>query len=377
MFHHNKNNSSSSSSSNSKLGGLFHHNNKSTSTTSTTTSTTYGGVGTGYQQHGSTASDWDHYAVRHEEALIGDPIPVVNNNLNLAADRSHLDSNLHNSLGSSGNSSLSGNSKNNALPTPYDKNGNLLTGPVTANGPLAGNYSSGTVVENNLAGNGQTWGSAAWGGEPLYGGSSSAPLYGYRDQRDVATPLLPDNPWTHNELGRDYSDAYRTGTLPYSSINSTFVAPPVTESYHTSGPNGEIIDGTVTRQVREDILPPLNGLGTNTTSNTTTVVKEKIIPLASSIPIAPMPAVRSAPVVESIRVEPAILVEETILPTSRGIAIVETETPVEVLEINDSEASSNLSSGYGSSSLAGDSSSKVPPMAWYNNSSNVNQTRAI
>jgi len=414
MFHHNKNNTDNSSSSSNKKGlsGLFHHNKSSSTTSSTSTSTTYP-VGTGYQQHGSTASDWDHYAVRHEEALIGDPIPIVDNNLNLAANRSQLDSNLHNNLGSSGNLNSSGksSSKSSNLPSGYDKNGNPLIGPVTANGPLAGNYSSGTVVEKNLArgpgkrtntganddylaANGQTWGSAAWGSEPLYGGRTSAPLYGYRDQRDVATPLLPDNPWTHNELGRDYLDAYRNGSLPYSSINNVFVAPPVTESFHNVGPNGEIIDGTVTRQVREEIVPPIGGLGTNTTASTTTTVKEKIIPVdeviiaSSSIPIPPpLPstdfsrnASQNIDIVDtgasSIPIPPP-------MPASDFNRNAPLAQPIEVIEVTETFNSTSISdsslSGSGSSSnyQASNLDSKIPPMSWYNSSSNLNQTKAI
>jgi len=297
---------------------------------------------------GSTRSDWDHYAVRHEEALIGDPLPIMNNNLNMAAQQYQSGGNGPYGPGALGRGPVnhgyddSHYDKRHPAPTNLDKFGNPMIGPVTANGPLAGNYSSGTVVERNLVqgpGRGRTrsgfqddvggreWGSAAWGSEPLYGagpgsrgGWGNEPLFGYRDGRDRATPLLPDNPWTHNELGRDYSDGYRYGTLPYSSINNTFVAPPVTENYTTYGPNGERIEGTRTRVIREEIVPPVGGLGQHTTTQSTRTIKDEIIPISHNHSH------------EVINVHPGVAVTDRITQLPNGGAVVtETRTPVNVV----------------------------------------------
>jgi len=312
MFHRNRNQQQQDP--NSQQGG--HHwfgkrqpnNTQSTSTTTTSYGPSYGPRPAYYRDpysEGSTRSDWDHYAVRHEEALIGDPLPIVDNGLNLASNRYNGNQSGGGNVGPMGvplnyNDSAYGNK---GLPRNVDKYGNPLIGPVTANGPLAGNYSSGTLVERNLVqgpgrrtrtgfvddyDGGRQYSSAAWGSEPLYGnrgGYGAEPLYGYRDSRDRATPLLPDNPWTHNELGRDYEDAYRTGTLAYSSINNVFTAPPVTESFTRTGPNGELIEGTRTTIVREEIVPPVgDGLGTTTSSTSTKIVKDHIVPQPGMAP---------------------------------------------------------------------------------------------
>jgi len=282
---------------------------------------------------GSTRSDWDHYAVRHEEALIGDPVPIMNNNLNLA--NHHAWNGQNAAHGPYGNGPLSNGPVNHGYDDAHynkrhpvhnglDKHGNPLVGPVTANGPLPGNYSSGTVVEKNFVrgvGKGRTqtgfiddpayggrqWQSAAWGGEPLFGGPSgqslygnhpgggawgSTPLYGYRDGREYgrATPLLPDNPWTHNELGRDWEDGYRRGTIPYSSINNAFTQPSTTESFVEYGPNGERIEGYRTRTVREDIVPPTRALGQTTESSTTKKVTDVVTPVVEVVPVVPVVA---------------------------------------------------------------------------------------
>jgi len=312
---------------------------------------------------GSTRSDWDHYAVRHEEALIGDPLPIMNNNLNLAANQSGAHYNgpygqgpLANGPVNHGYDDAHYNKRHPAFNN-LTKRGVPMVGPVTANGPLPGNLSSGTIVERNFVqgpgaartrtgmiddpayGNRQ-WGSAAWGvapayeddyaygrgghgqslygngptgghGQSLYGNGptggmgpaagpawGNTPLYGFRDSRSLgqATPLLPDNPWTHNELGRDWEDGYRRGTIPYSSINNQFVQPSVTENFVEYGPNGERIEGYRTRTVREDIVPPVGALGQTTESTTTKTTKDVVVPgvanvgAATHVPQVPIPA---------------------------------------------------------------------------------------
>jgi len=282
---------------------------------------------------GSTRSDWDHYAVRHEEALIGDPLPIMDSGLNLAAQPYNNGARGPYGSGPLANGPLNRGyddrhyDKRHPVPDNFDRFGNPLIGPVTANGPLAGNLSSGTVVERNLLqgpGKGRTrtgwvddntggrqWGSTAWGSEPLYGsgygGYGSQPLYGYRDGRDVATPLLPDNPWTHNELGRDYSDAYKRGTMAYSSVNNAFVAPPVTESFTNYGPNGELIQGSRTRVIREEIVPATGALGQSTTVTDHKVIKDEIIPIQSTH-------------------------QHEVIDVKRGVVVTETKTPVTIVE---------------------------------------------
>jgi len=390
MFHRNRNQNQDNGNVQPRRGGFFHRGPQTQQTTSTTYSNgpyangPYGATAHngGYWRdpyyEGSTRSDWDHYAVRHEEALIGDPIPIMNNGLNLGAQRYG-----NGAPGPYGPGPLSNGPVNHGYDDNHynkrhqpanmlDRHGNPLIGPVTANGPLAGNYSSGTVVEKNMyqgpgrrtrtgavddnAYGGGQWGSAAWGGEPLYGngpygggqgqglyGNNQAaawgaePLFGYRDARDYGrgTPLLPDNPWTHNELGRDYSDAYRRGTLPYSSINNVFTQPPVYENFTTYGPNGERIEGTRTRNVREEIVPPMgqNALGQSTTTQTTKVVKDEVLPtsggLASNMrtgPNVPFPIPADALNIPVSNTQSNEAIE--VLPGVRRGVIVETVTPL-------------------------------------------------
>jgi len=282
---------------------------------------------------GSTKSDWDHYAVRHEEALIGDPVPIMNNNLNLASQQAWHAQNA--AQGPYGNGPLAHGPVNHGYDDAHynkrhpvhnglDRHGNPLVGPVTANGPLPGNLSSGTVVEKNFrrgpgkrsqtgfiddpAYGGRQYQSAAWGGEPLFGSGpyggqpygghgayGATPLYGYRDGREYgqATPLLPDNPWTHNELGRDWEDGYRRGTIPYSSINNAYTQPSVTESFVEYGPNGERIEGFRTRTVREEIVPPVRPLGQTTETSTTKTVTDVVTPGATVVPAVIAPATRN------------------------------------------------------------------------------------
>jgi len=248
------------------------HTDTTTSTTSTNASTS-GHKKFGFRRHKnttttnavapvqgtSTQSDWDHYAVRHEDSLIGDPIPIVepgrvnktNNTIGVT------NANVNNTTGFIGNDRNT--SQQNVLTNQY---GTVAPGPVVSTEAIKGNYSTGTVVEspavyglatpNTTTSYGpNTHGytptkdqviaenaSRGWS-DPLYGPTSttttsswSAPLYTTRDVRDTKTPLLPDNPWTHNELGREYVDAYKSGTLPNKSIDarSTITETVVTET---------------------------------------------------------------------------------------------------------------------------------------------------
>jgi len=265
MFHRKDKDSSSSNSSHRKRS-LFHRKSKDLSNYQPSEPSS---------NKDSTPSDWDHYAVKHQEALVGDPVPIVDNGLNMNNSNTNVDSSKNNDLSTSSSSG--------AVATDLDKNGNILTGPVTANGPLEGNYSSGTLLENersklNDAQNpstGRTT-SSSWGSEPLFG--DSAPRYGFRDYRDNRTPLMPDNPWTHNELGRDYSDSYSHGSLPYGAINNAWIAPSQTQSFHRSGPNGRSYDETTNRFMRRDIAPgPVSSY-----QSTRTDREHVLIPIESS-----------------------------------------------------------------------------------------------
>lgn len=202
----------------------------------------------------STQSDWDHYAVRHQDSLIGDPIPFADDSLNgqiRARERSrggfwnrnknnrNLNNNqqqdFHRDRTLAYNDARSWNNDSALLgrDMSYGRiNDNYIRstdyeGPVAYDpsydrnfNALKGNYSSGTVLENGygMYGNGMSNGNffdrsanRSWGSQPLWGSNQGNNLYGefWRDSRNNKTPLLPDNPWTHNELGREYLDGRR------------------------------------------------------------------------------------------------------------------------------------------------------------------------
>lgn len=309
--------------------------------------------------YGTSQSDWDHYAVRHEDSLIGDPVPYADNSMNgpvygpygyrnfgygngpLQGDHYIPDASgyVHNAPGRYPDNWTSNPAKTNYSGRDANRFG---PGPIVADipvdhtgRPLTGNYSTGTLIENtgfpnrygNLNANnanklnswthGQgpygpehsshyidpvdgsdTWtttsvnyvpgpmGTNAHGtvtgplttgpmgtelstgpmtGAPVpttgrksrfgswFGSSmSNEPLWGGREVRDSATPLLPDNPWTHNELSREYIDSRQTlNGLPratgrrnttgyngavYGPNTTTTYGPTTTRTYVTGSP---------------------------------------------------------------------------------------------------------------------------------------------
>jgi len=298
----------------------------------------------------SSRSDWDHYAVRHEDALIGDPIPVANfpqaTQQDVDRNRNGIPDDLerHNWGNHNGMYPPGMYYANGPKTTPsslVNRYGTVAPGPVIAMGHQNGNYSSGTFVERDgfneaVYGPGsrtrgyneshdgfnayntnryyddEAYYGDSYGSAPLYGGQSghrghrfgSDPLYHHREVRDTATPLLPDNPWTHNELGREFVDAYGTGTLPNRAINRRQTT------------TQEVVTETSTKTIP---LPTTTSVIPPPTSVTVIPVMETVIPTGTQVIEAKEPVITGNVAVQ--QPTSAVVTEKTTMSWYNGKAV--------------------------------------------------------
>jgi len=237
--------------------------------------------------------------------------------------------------------SLRGNYSSGTWVEGYERENRRLRGPGPREyyGPAYHSANSNLEYFDDDRTSGHRWGSEPlygsgnrWGSEPLYGGSNM------RDIRDTKTPLLPDNPWTHNELGREWRDAYRNGTWnPVNARRFTTVDETVTTNVNVS-------KSIPTPPPQPPVYIP------ETIAVTQPILQETVVPLETVV----------------VKEVPAIAVVTEVIPTTTTVAEV---VPTSSL------GNESLTSGFGSTT--GVNQDKIAPMSWYTGREGVQQPTAL